>query len=163
MSVVVLALLGGLWAFILAPRALRAWRQGRPMTTVDSFEYRMSILSSARSGRHQAARDRLMPAQPVLSASQARRARLVARRRAVVTTLAVAAVNLVAAAIVFGGTLWVASILAVSVLAGYVAMLAQLEARRTRARRTVRRVPRAPAPRMHPMYSSVETLDAQGA
>lgn len=163
MSVVVLALLGGLWACILAPRALRAWRQGRPMTTVDSFEYRMSILSSARSGRHRAPRGLLMPAQPAPSASKARRARLVARRRVVLTTLAVVAVNLVAAAVVFGGTLWLPSVLAVSALVGYVAVLAQLEARRTRARRTVRRLPRARASQMHPVYSSVESLDAQSA
>lgn len=133
------------------------------MTTVDSFEYRMSILSSARSGRHRASRDLLVPAQPPPSTFQARRARLVARRRAVLATLAVVTVNLAAAAVLFGGALWIPLSVAVSALAGYVAVLAQLEARRTRGRRTVRRIPRAPAPQIHPVYSSVEPLDAQSA
>lgn len=132
------------------------------MTTVDSFEHRMSILSSARSGRHRAPRDLLMPAQPE-PAAQARRARLVARRRTVLATLAVVTVNLAAAAVVFGGAFWVPLLVAVAALAGYVAVLAQLEGRRTRARRTVRRIPRAPAPQMRPVYPSVEPLDAQSA
>lgn len=133
------------------------------MTTVDSFEHRMSILSSARSGRHRPPRDLLMPAQPAPSAPQVRRARLVARRRTVLVTLTVTTVNLAAAAVVFGGAFWVPLLVAAAALVGYVAVLAQLEARRTRARRTVRRIPRAPAPHMRPVYSSVEPLDAQSA
>lgn len=145
MSVVVLALLGGLWASILAPRALRAWRQARPMVSVDSFERRMSVLSSARSTRPAERRDMLAPARPTDSGPAARQARVAARRRTVLATLAVATVNLAAAALLFGGALWVPFALAVLALGGYVALLARLQARRMEARRTVRRLDRGPA------------------
>lgn len=141
------------------------------MVSVDSFERRMSVLSSARSSRPAARRDMLVPARPTESGPAARRASLAARRRTVLATLAVATVNLAAAVLLFGGVLWAPFALAVLALGGYVALLARLQARRMQARRTVRRLHRGPArpvarggARPAPAgYPAVDAVDAQSA
>lgn len=136
MGTVVLGLLVGLWASLLLPRALRAWREARPMGSVDSFEHTMSRLSPMGSG---AGRHILVPGQP---SPQAGRARVVARRRVVLAALVAVAVNALAAALLFGGALWTFGGFALLSLGGYVGVLAQLEARRAERRRKVRRLPR---------------------
>jgi hypothetical protein len=140
-GVLVVILLGALWAWILVPGALRARRESSPIDSVDLFERSMSVLASNRTlpGRHVLVLDR--PAQVT---GRSTRARTLQRRRLVLTRLGAAVPLTLLAAIAFGGV-WVAVFaLTAAALAVYLGVLVQLRGQAQERRRKVRRLPVAP-------------------
>jgi hypothetical protein len=149
MNLLVVVLLTVLWASILVPGAVRGRHSRSPTSSIDSFERSMGILASETSGRLTGTppgRHVLVVHDPArFGARTSRRARTLARRRVVLQALigAVGVTGLLAVAV--GGAAVTALIVSAAVLAGYVAVLAQVKASAEQARRTVRRLPRRPA------------------
>lgn len=153
MSLLVLALLVGLWAAILLPGAVRAHRSSSPTSTVDAFRRTMERLST---------RSDEAPFHDAWQAADAARGggpeaasfgRLDARRRALVrrrTVVAILVGGLIAGGMgaVWGGAgfLWLLAIDAVA-LAAYLGLLLGMRARAEEASRKVLPLPaRPPSP-----------------
>ena len=150
MSLLVLALLVGLWAAILLPGAVRAHRASSPASTVDAFRRTMERLSTRPvSGPEPMshADAATPPADP--------RIRAQARRRTVVTLLVAWLVAAAAGAVwISEGFLWLVLTDAVA-LAAYVGLLFGLRARADEARRKVLPLPsRPPSPSPPPPTST---------
>jgi lysylphosphatidylglycerol synthetase-like protein (DUF2156 family) len=132
MNLLLVAMLAGLWIWLLSPGVLRDRRPRSPLASVDSFERLMDTLAplSQEEGtpRPEGAPHRIPPAR--LAAQ--RREQLF--RRLVVVTL----VTLVVAAL-FRGWMWVLPGVAGTLLAAYVIALLQFK-RRAQLRARVRRL-----------------------
>lgn len=194
MSVMVVVLLGGLWALILLPGAWRERRYGSPLNSVNAFELSMSRLAPVRPmpGGHVVVLERPdrvgesglsgrpvappapehVPSPQVRSApaSQARPRRpgtrrpspeTLQRRRQVLGTLAVATALTGILGLWIGGIAWFLFLLAYVALVGYVALLAQLRARRDEVQTKVHHL--TPAPAARPLTSGVRIRTARGA
>lgn len=136
MSLVVVLLLIGLWAWVLLPGLLRGRRASSPLDTVDQFERSMDTLAQASPeapGRHVLVRD---DAAPVVmgvarTAAALRRRSLLARGGFAVAIAAITGV-------LFGGWWWIV-LGAVSLpYAIYVVLAVRLERRLAERQRTIR-------------------------
>lgn len=139
MHLLVIALLIGLWAWILLPGLFGARREASPLNSIDAFERSMVLL--APGWQH--------PDDPeyaaALLAHHRRRARVVRRRRELLARLVAAVSVALVMALVAGGVAWALLALACAALGGYILLLLQVQAREDEARRKVRRLPpRAP-------------------
>lgn len=170
MSVLVVVLLAGLWALILLPNALRGYRFGSPLQSIDAFEQSMSRLAPSRHvpGGHVMVLERPdragatpyvgRPApSPAPAAPPVRRPRpavrrgpsfrTLQRRRQVLLALVAAVVAATVGGLTVGGLAWGLFLLAYVALFGYLALLAQLRARRDERHVKVRHLPVPPARR----------------
>lgn len=188
MSVVVVVLLGGLWALILLPGAWRDSRHGSPLNSIDAFEQSMSRLAPPRTppGGHVVVLGRpdrvglqspglqsptlsapLLPPRersgPIAAAPAPRgpSPQMLMRRRQVLAVLGAATAVTGVLGLWLGGFAWVVFVLAYAALFGYVALLVQLRARRDEARDKLRYL--APPPVMRPLTSGVRIRTARGA
>lgn len=181
-----MVLLVGLWASILLPGAWRERRYGSPSISVHAFEQSMSSLAPPprMPGGHVVVLERpdrvgesslsgrpVAPPQPVATRPPRPVARprpsagpspqTLERRRQVLGVLVVATVLTGIAGLWAGGIAWLFFLLAYVALFGYLALLAQLRARRDEARTKVRHL--APAPPARPLPSGVRIRSARGA
>lgn len=181
MSVMVVVLLLGLWALILLPGAWRDRRYASPLKAVDAFEQSMSRLSTPGSapGGHvvvlggsprpgapgqPAPRPAARPVAPRPGAASRTRQpspRTLQRRRQVLAVLAAATAVTGLAGLLAGGVAWVAFLAAYAALFGYLALLAQLRARRDQARVNLAYL--TPAPARPQLSSGVRIRAARGA
>lgn len=183
MSVLVVVLLGGLWALILLPGAWRD-RHGSPLQSIDAFEQSMSRLAPPRTppGGHvvvlgrpdQVGRPAPSPSLPVISAplapppARVRVARprgpspeTLQRRRQVLAVLAAATAVTGIGGLLVGGIAWLLFVVAYAAFFGYVALLVQLRSRRDEAREKTHYL--APPPAVRPLTSGVRIRTARGA
>jgi hypothetical protein len=131
-NVLLVAMLAGLWIWLLSPGVLRDRRPRSPIASIDSFERYMDILAPLSS----------LPAPGPEGAVQAasRRRSPARRRRFIVTRLGALLAMTLAAALTFGGwTRWLPLAPAI-LLAVYLVALAEFH-RRTELRARVRRLP----------------------
>lgn len=183
-----MVLLGGLWALILLPDAWRERRYGSPANSVVAFEQSMSRLASTprMPGGHVVVLERpdrvgesslsgrpVVPPQPMAvppprPVTRPRRPaaprpspQTLQRRRQVLGVLLAATLVTGIAGLWTGGAAWLLFLLAYVALFGYLALLAQLRARRDEARSKVRHLPPAAAAR--PLPSGVRIRTARGA
>lgn len=182
MSVMVVVLLAGLWALILLPGAWRDRRYASPRTSVDAFEQSMSRLASTPTmpGGHVVVLgrpDRAHPSPPPPAPSGApllrsgrpaprclpRRPspRTLQRRRQVLAVLLATTVVTGLAALVVGGLAWIVFLSAYAALFGYLALLAQMRARRSEARQKL--APLHAPTTVAPLGSGVHVRAARGA
>lgn len=151
MNLVVVVLLGVLWASILVPGVLRDRRRRSPSNSIDAFERSMGILANdlhARTPGHGSqtvatGRHVLVVADPARLARRPARLRTLRRRRQMLQGLALVTVLAALAAVVAGEwTVWLFAATGTALVA-YVAVLARIRAREADARRTVRPLPAA--------------------
>ena len=166
----VVVLLAGLWALILLPNALRGYRFGSPLQSIDAFEQSMSRLDPSRHipGGHVMVLERPdragatpyagRPAAPAVASPRAvsrprqavRRGpspRTLQRRRQVLLVLVAAVVATTVGGLTVGGWAWGLFLAAYVALFGYLALLAQLRVRRDEAHSKVHHLPVPPARR----------------
>lgn len=150
MSFMVVVLLGGLWASILLPGALRARRDASPMNSIDSFERSMDMLAlhsgtrlSRPPGRHV-----MVLEQPAAVTRAGDRTRMLRRRRQMFVRLVAGTAISGALSLLVGGMLLYVFVAMATALSSYVALLVQLRARQEQVQRKVRRLP---PPRTHRM------------
>jgi hypothetical protein len=143
MNLLVVVLLGGLWASILLPGALRARRHSSPVSSVDRFERSMGILAPDRlgSGQPRTGRHVLVLADPAHVALGSSRARTLRRRRLMLARLGGGTLVTGLAALLLGGLFTVLFAACAGVATGYVALLVHLRNGELDTRRTVRRLP----------------------
>lgn len=132
MNVLLVAMLAGLWIWLLSPGVLRDRRPRSPIASIDSFERYMDILAPLPS----------LPAPgPQGVVHVTRRGRTPAqRRRIIVSTLAAALTIALLVALIFGGRAWWLPASSATLLAAYVGALAEFQ-RRAELRARVRRLP----------------------
>jgi hypothetical protein len=152
MGFVVVVLLGGLWASILVPAAVRSRRESSPIHSVDLFERSMGMLAPTKPTASVAG-SRQLPGRYVMvleRPGQVARGRMpspaLERRRTVLTRLLAAVPGCGLLALVAGGIFVTIFWLSVLALGGYVALLVQIQARRADAAAKLRRLPTAGAP-----------------
>jgi hypothetical protein len=132
-NVLLVAMLAGLWIWLLSPGVLRDRRPRSPIASIDSFERYMDILAPLSSLPAPGPEGAVQPAPPRRSAAR--------RRRFIVTRLAALLAMTLAAAQMFGvWTRWLPVIPAL-LLAAYLAALAEFH-RRAELHARVRRLPR---------------------
>lgn len=184
MSVLVVVLLGGVWALILLPGPLQARRLGSPLNSIDAFEQSMSRLAPPRTppgghvvvlghpdrdGRRQPTPMPGRAPQPAPPQTRVPRAtgppppspQTLERRRQVLATLAGATALTGVLGLLVGGMMWVLFVLAYAALSAYVALLVQIRSRREEAREKLHYL--APQPAMAPLTSGVRIRTARGA
>lgn len=184
MSAMVVVLLGGLWALILLPGAWRDRRYGSPINSVDAFEQSMSRLAPPRTppgghvvvlGRPDRAGYSSPVTSPALGPVPTPRARprprsgpgrppspqTLQRRRQVLGVLLAATALTGIAGLWLGGLAWLLFLLSYGALFGYLALLAQLRARRDEARAKLTYL--RPPPGQRPLTSGVRIRTARGA
>ena len=154
MSVVVLVLLAGFWAAILAP-ALRHGRQHRsPVASVDGFERSMGILASDRFGTPRApGRHVMVVHDPDRLAGRRARTAARRRRRQVLQGLVGVAALAASGALLVGGLFVGVFFTTVVVLGAYVLLLVSVRPTAHRGRQ-VTRLDTADAPRARPVSAS---------
>ena len=140
MGWLVVVLLGGLWASILLPGALRARRGTSPLDSISAFERSMSLIAPLQHERPPG-RQVLVLADPGSVTGHSHRARVLARRRSVLRALAGAVVVTGALAPSVGGPFPLLLAASVVVFAGYVVELRRQRHRRLEARAKTRRLP----------------------
>lgn len=146
MNLLVIVLLGLLWASILIPGVLRDRRKRSPHTSIDAFERSMGILandlrrhvpgSAPTPGRHV-----LVVDDPDRFARRPSRLRALRRRRQVLQALVISTLLSVVAAAVAGIPGLVALAVTGTALPAYVALLLRVRVREGDARRTLRSLP----------------------
>lgn len=147
MGVAVVVLLGGLWASILVPAAVRSRRESSPIHSVDLFERSMGMLAprTPSGPANVPGRYVMVLERPSHVAGFGPHATAIERRKAILVRLVAAVPFTGVLALVAGGffrTLFVMSILA---LGAYVGLLVQMQARKAEAARKLHRLPtRAP-------------------
>lgn len=133
MNIVLVVLLGGLWAAILLPRLLRERRESSAFGTVGAFERSMVRLGGGVPPRTAA------PGRALAGPSALQR-----RRQQVLQALGGAAAFSFLVALAFGGWfLWLLTVMFLGALGLYVALLREL-AQEAALRRKVRRLPVRP-------------------
>lgn len=149
MDLMVLALLGALWACVLVPGALRD-RTRSPVASASAFQQAMGHLARRSAAASAPARER--PGRQVLVVSRPRklplrRVRPVDRRRRRVAEALVAVVLFsLAAAVLLGGMTWGLPLIAGVGVGAYIAALSSLQ-RQAALRAKVHRLPVRPRPR----------------
>lgn len=143
MGVAVVVLLGGLWASILVPAAVRARRETSPLHSVDHFERSMGMLAPKPSvgpantpGRYVMVLER-----PSRLTGAVRMSPAVERRKAVLLRLAAAVPVTGILAWTSGGFFSMLFRLTLVALIGYVGLLVQLQSRRMQAARKLHHLP----------------------
>ncbi|HWH32738.1 MAG TPA: hypothetical protein VNU01_08705 [Egibacteraceae bacterium] len=152
MGVAVVVLLGGLWASILVPAAVRARRESSPIHSVDLFERSLGMLAPKTSGgpANVPGRYVMVLERPARVARAGRSSSAVERRKAILLRLAGAVPFTGLLAILGGGLFRTLFLLSVVALLGYVGLLVQVNVRRMQATQKVRRLPvRQMAPVAH--------------
>lgn len=146
MNLLVIVLLGLLWASILIPGVLRGRRQRSPHTSIDAFERSMGIL--ANDLRRHVPGSAPPPGRQVLVvddrdrfARRPSRLRALRRRRQVLQALVLLTLLSGVAAAVAGVPGLAALGVSGTALAAYVAVLLRVRAREGDARRTLRYLP----------------------
>lgn len=145
MGVAVVVLLGGLWASILVPAAVKARRESSPIHSVDLFERSLGMLAPKTSAgpANVPGRYVMVLERPARVAGTARPSPVVERRKAILLRLLGAVPFTGLLALLGGGAfrlLFVASVIA---LVGYVGLLVQINVQRRQTAAKVRRLPTA--------------------
>jgi hypothetical protein len=145
MGVAVVMLLGGLWASILVPAAVRARRESSPIHSVDLFERSLGMLAPKTSAGPANAPGRyvMVLERPARVARAGRASAAVERRKAILLRLAGAVPFTGLLALLGGGVFRMLFWLSVVALLGYVGLLLQINVRRMQTAQKVRRLPAA--------------------
>jgi hypothetical protein len=143
MGVAVVVLLGGLWASILVPAAVRARRETSPLHSVDHFERSMGMLAPKPSvgpantpGRYVMVLER-----PSRLTGAARMSPAIERRKAVLLRLLGAVPITGILAWTSGGFFALLFRLSILALVAYVLLLVQVQSRRMQAARKLHHLP----------------------
>jgi hypothetical protein len=174
-TLLVLAILGLIWGFVLIPPYLQTRRESRPSDSIASFRQQLSTLERTTPGARRSNLARLdvgrydIPrydprsnvsqlAHPRSghgrrpSAAAMRRAEVRRRRRDVFVTLLGAVVVSFLLAVVLGGAVWMLHFAIDLAFAAYVAMLVSIQQQATEREMKVRHLPptarRQPAPQL---------------
>lgn len=152
MSLAVVVLLAAMWTAILVPALFRGRQDRSPVASVDSFERSMDILAAGRIGSPRpVGRHVMVVHDPQRLAGRSLRTTTLRRRRQVLQGLAVAVSVTGLGALLAGGVLAALFVLAALALTAYVALLVWMRSTAQRARRVVRRIDAADAPRARPV------------
>ncbi len=143
MGIIVVLLLGGLWALILLPGALRSRRNSSPIDSILAFERSMSLLAPRRPGERRPGRHVMVLDRPASLTGRVR-ADVLARRRLALVGLAGATLLAAVLALLFGGVFEALFIVLALVFAVYVAVLRRRQARAAEIRAKIRHLHRAP-------------------
>ncbi len=161
----VLVILGLIWAFVLIPPYLQNRRESRPGDSIASFRQQLNVLERTTPGapsnlarldvgRYDAPRHNprssvapLAGRRPAASPGAMRRAEVRRRRRDVFVTLLGAVAVTFLLAVALGGTIWLLHLAVDVVFVAYVALLVSLQQQSTDRELKVRYMPPAQARR----------------
>lgn len=132
MNLLVVVLLGGLWAALLLPGALRSRSDRSPLDSVDRFERSMVLLARTAPGM----------AEELVVTTRAERA--AQRRRMILQRLIAGVLVGGVLGLTGGGWWWAPGVVAALATGVYLALLWHWRARQTLHQRTVRRLPARP-------------------
>lgn len=159
----VLVILGLIWAAVLLPPYLQNRRETRPGDSIATFRTQLSVLERTTPGGRSsslarldvgrydapryvppAARRRANPSQAAMRRAEVRRR----RRDVFLTLLGAVGLTLVLAVVLGGSTVWMVQLLVDVAFAGYVLMLVSIQQQTMQAEEKVRYL--QPAPRRAP-------------
>jgi hypothetical protein len=143
MGILVVVLLGGLWASILLPGALRSRRNSSPIDSILAFERDMSLLAPRRGDQRRPGRHVMVLDRPASLTGRVR-PDVLARQRLALLGLAWATVLAAVLALVFEGVFVALFVLMGLALAAYVTVLRRRQARAAEVRAKIRHLYRAP-------------------
>lgn len=142
-TLLVLVILGLIWAAVLVPPYLQNRREHRPGDSIASFRHQLSVIERATpegrarsvariDSRSQGAARYAIPASPARrrlagNAMAVRRAEVRRRRRDVFLTLLGAVVVTFLLGVAMGGTVWMLQLAVDAAFVGFVAMLVRLQ------------------------------------
>jgi len=144
MNLLLVAMLGGLWAAILLT-GVPGRRPRSPLASVDSFERYMDTLAPLQQMPSPDDEDAAWRPSPPSPPSPPPRAVVLRRRRQVVRALLAAVPGGLALALLFGSWAWVLPVLAVTALAVYCALLVHIRQRAERRTQVIRSLQDRPA------------------
>jgi hypothetical protein len=143
MGILVVLLLGGLWALILLPGALRSRRNSSPIDSILAFERSMNLLAPRRPGERRPGRHVMVLDRPASLTGRVH-ADVLARRRLALVGLAGATLLAAVLALLFGGVFEALFVVVALACAAYVAVLRRRQARAAEIRAKIRHLHRAP-------------------
>ncbi|MDQ3538019.1 MAG: hypothetical protein M3415_04365 [Actinomycetota bacterium] len=143
MGILVVILLGGLWASILLPGALRSRRNSSPIDSILAFERSMSLLAPRRPDERHPGRHVMVLDRPASLTGRVR-ADVLARQRLALFGMAAATVLSAVLALAFGGAFVALFALVALAFATYVTVLRRRQARAAEIRAKIRHLHRAP-------------------